>query len=725
MPAEKLEDSETGGSSERSQERDADRDKDKNGSKTKGGSGQAQAKAKDLSHVPCKFFKLGQCTAGSSCPFSHSLVEPGQQKDVCQWFLKGNCKFGHKCALAHILPGQPMSMDRKNKKAAQQAAAAAGGGVTRGERRKTGGSNKEESLRIGIGRGLGRGAAPISISKATISPSAPAPPLRDTDFPYGLPGDFTQPIQSQAQVRQVDTQPQTDSNAATTPAVKVRELALSTPSSESAKQGKASSPPQQDTQRQTSPLPLSRPNANRGFSRQNGSGDFGFGPIGSPPRSSPGHTPISQPIPQPSSRINGFSPSTSPNSSGLLGGAMPSTSPFSAPGSKSLFMAYSLDRDASASTQIKASATSVPMGAAGAMSLGGLRGWDLGSSALGGVQIEEDDLEEFLPSSLNELLTDEERKRRLSRTGGQRPVIEPHHRYSRSVPAASLMDNVKSLWNENGADMTSSAGLSPSYLGTSNVSTGFLPRRPSIVSARTFSDTQPMAPPNNARLGFNVPGSPSTSGFISPPMPNLFNLNRASSQSHTATATSQHFDLQQPRPIPGAGQDMFSGNPLSPSARALQEHAPGQSLPQGLAAGLSRIHIRPPVNLGTSTSPHHNIPGLSSGSPNSRAMGLGMSSGYSGSEYTGVFPGLSQASPSGLNRDPFERMPLFGTRGGGMGNSGVNTAAPAVSNSGTVGVGFRRQWSSHPLSSPLSGPVISNDDDDELFTMDAMDEPPN
>ncbi|KAG2351907.1 hypothetical protein BDR07DRAFT_1188014, partial [Suillus spraguei] len=60
--------------------------------------------AKDLSHVPCKFFKVGACTAGSSCPFSHNVQEPGQQKDVCAWFVKGNCKFGHKCALAHVLP---------------------------------------------------------------------------------------------------------------------------------------------------------------------------------------------------------------------------------------------------------------------------------------------------------------------------------------------------------------------------------------------------------------------------------------------------------------------------------------------------------------------------------------------------------------------------------------------------------------------------------------------
>jgi hypothetical protein len=71
------------------------------------------------------------------------LTTPGITKPICQWYAKGNCKFGHKvlssfrrsndrtrnlslgdliqCALAHILPGQPLSWDRKNKRAAQAA----------------------------------------------------------------------------------------------------------------------------------------------------------------------------------------------------------------------------------------------------------------------------------------------------------------------------------------------------------------------------------------------------------------------------------------------------------------------------------------------------------------------------------------------------------------------------------------------------------------------------
>ncbi|KAL9586117.1 MAG: hypothetical protein Q9212_001098 [Teloschistes hypoglaucus] len=59
--------------------------------------------AKNTSHVPCKFFRLGQCQAGTACPFSHS-TDVTSVDTPCKYFAKGNCKFGAKCALAHILP---------------------------------------------------------------------------------------------------------------------------------------------------------------------------------------------------------------------------------------------------------------------------------------------------------------------------------------------------------------------------------------------------------------------------------------------------------------------------------------------------------------------------------------------------------------------------------------------------------------------------------------------
>ncbi|PIA16881.1 hypothetical protein COEREDRAFT_27139, partial [Coemansia reversa NRRL 1564] len=50
-------------------------------------------------HVPCKFHKHGNCTAGDKCYFSHDLTV--YEKTVCKYFAKGNCKYGNKCALLH------------------------------------------------------------------------------------------------------------------------------------------------------------------------------------------------------------------------------------------------------------------------------------------------------------------------------------------------------------------------------------------------------------------------------------------------------------------------------------------------------------------------------------------------------------------------------------------------------------------------------------------------
>ena len=58
--------------------------------------------ASNLSHVPCKFFKQGTCTAGANCIFSHN-PDPTSGSSVCKYFRKGNCKFGTKCALLHTM----------------------------------------------------------------------------------------------------------------------------------------------------------------------------------------------------------------------------------------------------------------------------------------------------------------------------------------------------------------------------------------------------------------------------------------------------------------------------------------------------------------------------------------------------------------------------------------------------------------------------------------------
>lgn len=65
---------------------------------------QSMANQKNYSHVPCKFFKQGNCQAGNTCPFSHSLDINKANSTPCKYFKLGNCKFGSKCANAHILP---------------------------------------------------------------------------------------------------------------------------------------------------------------------------------------------------------------------------------------------------------------------------------------------------------------------------------------------------------------------------------------------------------------------------------------------------------------------------------------------------------------------------------------------------------------------------------------------------------------------------------------------
>lgn len=49
---------------------------------------------------PCRFFALGHCAKGSSCPYSHEKDEKTQA--FCEFYAAGTCTFGSKCALPHI-----------------------------------------------------------------------------------------------------------------------------------------------------------------------------------------------------------------------------------------------------------------------------------------------------------------------------------------------------------------------------------------------------------------------------------------------------------------------------------------------------------------------------------------------------------------------------------------------------------------------------------------------
>lgn len=470
----------------------------------------APCAAKDLSHVPCKFFKVGSCTAGSSCPFSHAVLEPGQAKEVCTWFVKGNCKFGHKCALAHILPGQSMSMDRKNKKAAQLAAQAggAGGGGRDGGRRGhksgahgsgSGSAQSRNALLTGSTAptralsGNARSGIPMPL-KATLSPSTPAPPVKDTDFAsFGLPDESNKLPSAPAQGKP-PAAPAPDTSST---------VPLSNPTDTGPVQIESSAGPEV---KEPGPLPTSTPTAPRRVGNPHGSPPVDFGPIGSPPRSlESGGRPA---------RVNGFSPGTSPNHAGL------SSSPFSAPGSRTVFAIQ--DEDSSGGLAGRSGLSA---------SLGAMMPWSndhpsrrLESGVVGEVVVEDEDLEEFLPGSLTDLLTPEERSRRMSRTNGARPNMlgaeregalgaqrpsldDQHHRYSRSVPAPSLLQDIKSIWSDNNGAITGGSDLAGTP-GTSVTGGGLGNGTPSSFTSNSGlagRSGEEMLSPSNASAAF-LPG---------------------------------------------------------------------------------------------------------------------------------------------------------------------------------------------------------------------------
>ncbi|KAL6301096.1 hypothetical protein BKA93DRAFT_887554 [Sparassis latifolia] len=767
-PSDANKDHESRSDSAREVDREKEREKDK-GTKVKGPS-----KTKDLSHVPCKFFKVGSCTAGSSCPFSHNILEPGQQKEICAWFVKGNCKFGHKCALAHILPGQSMSMDRKNKKAAQLAANAsnAGGGTGRdgskgGGRQKGathggggGGSQTRNTLLSGSTAptrtlsGASRSTIPMPL-KATLSPPTPAPPVKDTDFvSFGLP-DETSPLPS--------APAQGKSSTVQTPS----EPPPSTHDTPQEVTPKAQGSPNPDDS-VPSPIPTSTPTAPRrvGDTQRVAPKNMDFGPIGSPPRPSPSNQ---------TSRVNGFSPGTSPHGPGI------SSSPFSAPGTQSAFAVYDSD-----DTSLGFTARSGLSASLGAMmnrtsdrSYAHNRPSGLVQAVASEVVVEDEDLEEFLPSSLTDLLTPEERSRRFSRTNGtrptvsgverdmaagHRPVTEGHHRYSRSVPAPSLLQDLKSIWADDGAAGVGSPGVGGSALsgtgsglgnGTpssfqsnsglvgrpsgedilspSNASAAFLPGlhynylNSTAQHANLLSGTPSVYPSTNVshNMYSGAYGAGLNGGTLSPPRTDAF----GSRPSFDTPSSDLYFTpvshRRAPgRPIPG-GNDACAPdvddrrNALSPSARALQSHAPGQSLPQGLAAGYSRIHaLPPPIIASPSTSGAFNV-GQGGYSPNARVLGHSQSA-------SGDWHSASSSAVGALDHAPVSQVAAQTTTSAMGGLEAMfsrlsYSAATSRGGGAPAGIGSRnpsgRGYAGQGSLSPLSGPVLTGDDDD-LFSMD-------
>jgi hypothetical protein len=597
-----------------------------------------------------------------------------------------------------------MSMDRKNKKAAQAASNNSGqgrdGGRTKGQKGRGGGNGN------GQGRNplLSGSTAPTRVLsgvtrapfKGTISPSAPAPPVKDIDFAsFGLPDESnklpTAPAHGKSPpigASNDEETPHPDPESSSAPKSPLSSNSLNTPSA---------------------PRRVAKPTSPKGTD---------FGPIGSAPQSASSATRRAP--------IHGLSPGTSPaNGTGGL-----STPPFSAPGHPSIYLRGD-DSDFRSRAGLAASlgATKSLANEFASQRPAGIK-IDAGR---GESAVEEEDLEEFLPGSLTDLLTPEERSRRLSRTnasrpgvwdGNQRPSVESHHhRYSRSVPAPSLLNDIRSIWAEPGAvvpgspDQRSAVGGglgngTPSSfksnstfggralddtLSPSNASAAFLSgmhhyvggkagqhrnTRPSSSSLHPSSNLGgPSSNPSSlAPYGAGLNGAP-----LSPPHLPAFG-NHSLDTGPVEPFTAHDFSG---RPIPGFRPEEDKRMAFSPSTRALQAHAPGQSLPQGLAAGYSRIHALPPA-MSPST------PGAFSPPKHSVFNG----SGADWNESPVSQSGNLDAAMSRISYSPATR-----------------TTSGALPSGARIPSG--RGWPPNGpgLLSPLSRPVGTGDDDD-LFSMD-------
>ena len=644
-------------------------------------------------------------------------------------------------------------MDRKNKKAAQLAANGGAPSAPGRESRSSRGAKKDghkSALPHGAsssGTGLLSGStAPTRTTSARppmamtlkATPSAPAPPVKDTDFPpFVLPDDadthkpINAPTPATAEPGSAQSEDETPSSEP--------------PSNSSPVRHRNPSPPT---------LPLNVPGAPRRPVLPVDAADLG--PIGSPPRGSlSAHSPISSG----DSPQNAGIPSTFHAHTSLLTESRNRLGP---PAGVPSSLGHTH------SQAWKSDLAPVPAHAP--------PGIDVSISDRDVLSADED-LEEFLPSSLTDLLTPSERSRRMSRThsGSSRPAhlsdtppplppvhplasqTQSHHRYSRSVPAPTLLGDVKSIWAERGlttngappspdkptfgvpaigsgtpSSLKSSNGLGALNLGGTITPSG---AGTGIFRDDPHSSSSSLLAPSNASAAF-LPGlhhyySKTNSGTNNGRNPSaglalgtglgLGGLSR-SPLSHTpihGPAADEVLTGTNNGPSIGLGL----GEATSPSFRALQSHAPGQSLPQGLAAGYSRIHALPltgsPSSLGGSSV------GGGGGGAFSPPVPFGINAGPGQQDWhlqsnhflstdtvshlslsahhdlaAGANPAVSGAPSTAALESMFSRLPP------GAGAPLRTPTHPANNN---------RNWHVQNALSPLSRPIS---DDEELFIMD-------
>ncbi|GAA5861575.1 hypothetical protein JCM3774_002632 [Rhodotorula dairenensis] len=605
------------------------------------------SKAKDLSHVPCKFFRANTCTAGKACPFSHDLPVPGTTKPICQWFAKGNCKFGHKCALAHVLPGQPMSFDRKNKRAAQQALrdaqAAANGHLpqsgTSPQGQQQNGSGLSQTLRqSGDNAPHGDMSAYYLAQREHLIAKANAHAAAAANLPdaaYGSPesvGRHTPATSPQMQGRGLPH----DANhaplhfaavargapatfVAPTPSGLSHDLGSPPSSGRStvAAQAMLSEQARRLSSTSDSLSPPRLQHLSRTRLSYNGGNGTEYGT--SPPLAVPG--------------TNGVVAPTTASAQGIFG-----TSPFSS--SRGLFLPSSYDSNEDGFPRSPPIRHAVLPGDGVQRSTSGAS-WRNATAFDDDADDNGEDFDEgFLPSSLNDLLTPEEMRRRTMRSQGA-PGQAAHG--PSSLSSRNAFDLIS---NSVPADLLLAAGnpavsaLAPSVttipvpsLGARSMSAmspqdwpaigSSSPRNGSLLTqSRTREATLVAASPPTINSAGRVV-SPATASLLSSALSGVRPPPQPLQQQSPPPQSSPH--LVAPIPVSAASFGMysasFSGAPMLPSAAHLSGVSPPPSgsttlrdsstltsdltglaapgsLPTGLAAGLSRLHLVPPVHTG-------------------------------------------------------------------------------------------------------------------------------
>lgn len=212
--------------------------------------------------------------------------------------------------------------------------------------------------------------------------------------------------------------------------------------------------------------------------------------------------------------------------------------------------------------------------------------------------------EDLLPSSLSDLLTPSERARRMSRHDSHdshagspsRLPYNPHQyvgaeRLAQSAGAALPPGGfLQSLWSQDGRDARKEGDGAE---GTSPAAAG---------AELSFGGAQPQPPLRQSLLSQQrQPDSASPSPKSSP--------SKALPAAAPAVPGARLGAWQTVAPAVDAPFLMRGTDPSSPSARVLSEHAPGQSLPGGLAAALSRMHMQPGAQARTPSGLGAHTPG--------------------------------------------------------------------------------------------------------------------